>query len=200
MTAWASVICASGKPDQRDGLRRGHGRRQRGGVGHADVLAGQDHEPAGDEPRVLPGLDHAREVVQRGVDVAAADGLDERAGDVVVLVAVAVVAHRRPVDGGLDVVDGRPRSRPGPERRAGCGLERGQRPAGVAAGEPHELVERLGVDVDRTAEPALVGDRALEQRADVVVGSSGRGSAAALRDSSGAMTRRTGSRWWRRSG
>ena len=48
---------------------------------------------------ILARLDHPGQVVQRRVDVAAAHRLDERAGDVVVLIAVAVVAHRCPVDG-----------------------------------------------------------------------------------------------------
>src|SRR5699024_2142861 len=81
------------------GLHRGDRDLQRGGVGHAHLLAGRDHHPAGDEAGVLPRLYHARQVVQRGVDVAAAHRLDERAGDVVVLVAGAVVAHRGAVDG-----------------------------------------------------------------------------------------------------
>ena len=77
---------------------------QRLRIGEADVLGGRDHEPAGDEARVLPRLDHARQVVQRGVDVGAADRLDERADHVVVLVALAVVAQQRAVDRLRDVV------------------------------------------------------------------------------------------------
>ena len=74
--------------------------------------AARDHEPAGDEPRVLPRLDHAREVVQRGVDVGAADRLDERADDVVVLVALAVVAQQRAIDGLRDELGGDRRACP----------------------------------------------------------------------------------------
>src|SRR5690606_33008415 len=62
-----------------------------------------DDQAPRDEPRVLPRRHHAGQVVQRGVDVGAADRLDERGDDVVVLVAVAVVADGGDVDGALDV-------------------------------------------------------------------------------------------------
>ena len=55
--------------DELHGLSGGHRGLQRRGVGHAHVLRGGDDQPAGDEPRVLPRLHHARQVVQRGVDV-----------------------------------------------------------------------------------------------------------------------------------
>ena len=70
---------------------------QRLRIGEADVFGGGDDEPAGDEPRVLAGLDHAREVVHRGIDVRAADRLDEGADDVVVLVALPVVPQQRAI-------------------------------------------------------------------------------------------------------
>src|SRR5690606_2623557 len=48
-------------------------------------------------------------------------------------------------------------------------LQVGERAAGVAAGEPDELVERLRGEGDAAAEPAFVGDGPLQHRADVVV-------------------------------
>ena len=98
MVAWARLIRASGIPISCDRLGGRGGRQQRGRVGQADVLAGVHDQPAGDEPRVLAGHDHPGQVVQRGIDVRAADGLDERADHVVVLVAVPVVADRGLVD------------------------------------------------------------------------------------------------------
>jgi len=52
------------------------------------------------EPHVLPRLDHAREVVQGRIRVAAADRLDEGADHVIVLVALLVVAQQGSIDGG----------------------------------------------------------------------------------------------------
>src|SRR5699024_8371339 len=80
----ADVLHGSGGGD-RDG--------QRLRVGHADVLGRGDDDAAGDEPRVLTGDDHPRQIVQGRVDVGAADGFDEGRDDVVVLVAVPVVAQ-----------------------------------------------------------------------------------------------------------
>ena len=47
--------------------------------GHADLLRGGDHDAPRDEARILSGLDHARQVVQGGIDVRAAHRLDESA-------------------------------------------------------------------------------------------------------------------------
>ena len=55
--------------DVLDGMRRGDGDEQRLRVGHADVLAGEDDHPAGDEAGVLAGLEHARQPVHAGVGV-----------------------------------------------------------------------------------------------------------------------------------
>ncbi len=72
-------------------------------VGEADVLGRGDDQPTGDESRILPRLDHAGEVVHRGIHVRAADRLDERADHVVVLVALPVVAQQRAIHGLRDV-------------------------------------------------------------------------------------------------
>src|SRR3984957_17711728 len=90
-----------GQPDELDRLGRGHRGQQRGRVGHAHVLAGVHDKPPGDEPRVLPRLDHPGQVVQGRVHVTAPQGLDERTDHVVMLVAVPVVADRGPVHGAL---------------------------------------------------------------------------------------------------
>ncbi|CAM5285531.1 hypothetical protein LSPH24S_07702 [Lysinibacillus sphaericus] len=105
-----------GKADHGDGLGGGDGDLQGVGVGQADVLAGGDHQAPGDEAGVLACLDHPGQVVQGGVDVGAADGLDQGAGDVVVLVAVAVVLRRGPVDRLLQRGQGDRHSHPCPVR------------------------------------------------------------------------------------
>ena len=108
IVAWARLSRASGIPISCTAWAAATAVVQRGRVGQADVLAGQDDQPAGDEARVLPRLDHPGQVVQGGVGVGAAHRLDEGADHVVVLVALAVVAHRRLVDGGLGGRPGRP--------------------------------------------------------------------------------------------
>ncbi len=151
--------------DQRHGLHRRDRDGQGRGVGKPDVLAREDHEAAGDEAGVLPRLHHPREVVQSRIDIAAADALDQGAGDVVVLVAVPVVAHGRAVDGLLYVSHRDLGGRAGLGGGRSC-LEGGQRPARVTAGQARELLERVTVDREpRCTEAASVGDGAFEKHA-----------------------------------
>ena len=129
MTAWARLSCASGSPTSSSA----------DAAATATCSALGSAMPMSSDARmtmrramnrgVLPRLEHPGQVVQRRVDVAAAHRLDERADDVVVLVAVAVVAHRGPVD--------RPFQRGEVEFALGHAgrLERGQRPAGIPAGD-----------------------------------------------------------------
>ena len=83
------------EPDVLHRLRGGGGQRERQRVGHPDVLRGEDHEATRDEPRVLAGLEHPGEPVEPGVGVGAADRLDERGHDVVVLVLAVPDRTRR---------------------------------------------------------------------------------------------------------
>ncbi len=84
---------------QLQGLCRRHRHAQRARLSEPDVFAGQyDHSP-GDEARILPRFQHPGQIVQCGVGVPAADGLDERACHVVVLVTGPVIADRGPVHG-----------------------------------------------------------------------------------------------------
>ena len=103
--------------------------------------------------------------MQRGVDVGPPHRLDEGADDVVVLVTVAVVAHRGLVQGLLDRFD-----RQFPTRLDGLGrnLQCGQRAAGVARRQLHQQVDGLGLHGDLPAQAAGVIDGALYHRADVV--------------------------------
>ena len=123
------------------------------------------HQPAGDEARVLPRLEHPGEVVQRGVDVGAADRLDEAADDVVVLVAVAVVADRGPVDRLLEQLQrdvGRPRP------AAASSAVSARRASPPASRTRWSIASSSSVDLP--AEAALVGQRPADDGADVVVG------------------------------
>ena len=107
--------------------------------------------------------------MQRGLDVGAAHRLDERADDVVVLVAVAVVAHRGPVDGRLQGVrsDGVDGLGVGAGRRL---LQVGQRAPGVAARQPQQAGARLGGELVPSGEATRVDDRPVDQLPDVLVG------------------------------
>ena len=83
--AWASGMRPSGRPMQLDREATSTATLERARVGVADVLGREDHDAARDEERILARLEHAREPVERGVGVAAAQGLDEGRDDVVVL-------------------------------------------------------------------------------------------------------------------
>lgn len=51
-------------------LGRGHRSLQNVRLSHANILAGQDHQPASHESRILPSLEHPGEVVQGGIRIA----------------------------------------------------------------------------------------------------------------------------------
>ena len=144
-------------------LRRRDGERQRLRVGVADVLAGEDHHPPGDELRVLAALDHHREVVERGVGVRAARRLDPGGDRVVVLVAALVEAHGAPLQ---RVLGERERHRLALAGGRGGELERLQRGARVAAGARGEEAQRLVVDAALAG--AALGHRAAQHGLDVV--------------------------------
>jgi hypothetical protein len=157
-----------GHADVLDGVRRRgrHGQRRR--VGHADVLAGEDDHPAGDEPGVLAGHQHPGQPVQRRVDVGATHALDERAHHVVVRVAVAVVAQRGHVDrllggGEVDLLLAQ-------RLRAGRGgFQRREGLADVAGCQPYQMIFGGAGEGDGTAQAALVGERAADQQPHRVV-------------------------------
>ena len=83
--------------DQLAGVGGRHRQRQGGRIGVAHVLAGQDHQPPGEEPHVFAPFEHPRQPVQGRVRIAAANALDQRADGVVMGVALAIVLHRLPL-------------------------------------------------------------------------------------------------------
>ena len=117
------------QPDELGRLHRRHRHQQAPRVGIADILAGEDHEPAGEEANVFAPLEHPGKPVETGVGIAAADALDEGAGAVVVRVA-GIVDQRLALHALAGQVEGED------EGAARLGedpdLERPQRPAGVA--------------------------------------------------------------------
>ena len=132
--------------------------------------------------RVLAGGDHRRQPVQGGVGVVAAQALDERRRRVEMPVAGAVVAEDPLLGGGFDVLE--------PRRhvpvlvadvlalgQGGRALEDVERRAGVAAGERHEMVERVVGQRDAAGRAEAAGQSALgvregppDDRRDLVVG------------------------------
>jgi hypothetical protein len=156
-----------GHPHELDRARRRVGDDEAAGVGHPNVLRGQDHEPARDEARILARGHHAREPVEAGIDVRTADALDERGEHVVVLVvAVAERAQRER----RFAVGERDRRAPRLGRQRGRDVERRQRVAGVALGAIREVGERVVVDAEMlVAQTArVVGERVADERTQLV--------------------------------
>ena len=121
--------------DPVEGLGGGDDQRQGPRVGEADVLAGEDDHAAEDEPRILPGVDHAGHPVQGGVRIRAPHRLDEGADRVEVVVALLVVENGAPLDrffgdGEIDMHAAVARS-----RRLDGELEGVQQRPGVAVGD-----------------------------------------------------------------
>jgi hypothetical protein len=135
------------------------------------------------------------------VDVATAHRLDERADHVVVLVAVAVVAQQRAIDGAATIAmrlapctarlvaplgiasSAARRARPPPSAV--------ERPARVARGEPDDRGAALGLELDGSVEPA----RSVTARSTSMPRSSSVRSSSVSssdRDSSGEITENDG--------
>lgn len=145
----------------------------RHGVCIAHVLRGTDHDAAGDELDVFAGGEHAGQVVDGGVRVGAAHGLDEGAHGVVVVVTVLVVAHRALLDAlGGDVegdVNAAVRVAVGGEDRELDGI---QRRAGVAVCSIGEELTCVVVDPGMEGADALprVREGAVDEGRDVLAG------------------------------
>src|SRR2546422_599175 len=146
---------ALGQADEVDGVLGRDRHLERLGLGVAHVLGREDHHPARDEQRVLARLEHAHHPVDRRVRVAAAETLDERGDDVVVLLARLVVAERALLRGLLEQpkVEG---ARAARARQARGQLERVERDARVALRVRDQEGARLGGEGEPgAAEPVL---------------------------------------------
>ena len=145
-----------GQAHELNGPGRSIGHYERYRVGHADILTGQDDQAAGDEPGVLAGIQHPGQPVEAGVNVGAADALDEGADDVEML--VAAVAQGLGAQRRLGVVHRHPVVAPSDSQRSGH-LQAGQGVATVAGRPVHQQVQ--GVVVGRH----LLGGQAPLQQA-----------------------------------
>ena len=79
---------------QRHRLRRSRRHLQRLRISQANILTRQNHDATRHKTRILAALQHARQVVHRGVRVRAAHGLNERTHHVIMLITRTVVADR----------------------------------------------------------------------------------------------------------
>ena len=153
------------------------GGLQGGRVAHPDVLTRRDDDAAGDEARVLPRFEHPREVVQGGVDIGPPHRLDERRGDVVVLVPRSVVAHRSVGDGLLGVGEGDRHRAFGlrPQgyavlRHSRSGLQCREGTPGIATAHADQVVASLVGEDELGSQPPLIGGRRVQNVGDLLVG------------------------------
>ena len=93
-------------PDDIHRLEAVVGQQQRVGVGVANVLGSEDNHASGDEERVLAGHEHTGQPIDRRVGIAAAQRLDERGDDVVMLLALLVVKRQILLDDVNDLLAG----------------------------------------------------------------------------------------------
>ena len=87
------VIGGFGHPHIREGLGRRSRHRKRPTVSHADVLGCKNHQPPGDELRILATLEHEKQPVQGSVWIRTAHALDKSGDHVVVTVSRLVVSN-----------------------------------------------------------------------------------------------------------
>ena len=163
---------AFGHSDKVTRLIGGDGDLQRSGVGKPYVLAGESRNATCDIERIFPRLEHACEPVDRGVRVGIAHGLVKCGNDVVVFLARFIVKERLFGSALLQSFarygDGAVVGHIAVEHRH---LEGGQRGARVAVCEYGDRFDKIVRDLDLLiSEPARISHRAVQQRAQVVLG------------------------------
>lgn len=97
---------AFGHADALNGLKTADSEIESAVAGEADVFGSENHHPAGDKLGIFPALHHAGEIIEGGVHVGAAHGLDEGGDVVVVVVAGFVVEGHFLADSGLNHLGG----------------------------------------------------------------------------------------------
>ncbi len=188
--------------DEVHGVLRGDGDDERLRIGVADVLGGEDHHAPRDEERILAGLEHAHEPVDRRVGIAVAQALDERGDDVVVLLAGLVVEERLLLRGLLGEPRGRSSSAPLRADDPGGDLERAERTRASPCACRDQKSRASGASCESRRAEAALADRRARARGSARISSvaerlehDARASATAAARS----PRRTGSRSSRRS-
>ena len=85
---------ALGRAEKIVGVLRGVGDDQRLRIGKPDVLHRHAHDAAREIERILAGIEHAGEIIERGVGIGAAHRFVQRADQIVVAVLRLVVDRR----------------------------------------------------------------------------------------------------------
>ena len=156
--------------DEFECLLGGDGDAEGIRIGEADVLAGGNHQTPGDETRILAGVQHLREPVERGIGIRAADGFDEGGGGVVMRVAIGIVGDGFLLDAFLGdfeaQLDASIAARRGGEHGE---FEGGEGFADIAIRHFREVAEGVGRDIDLEVAEAAVGvaERAFEHRDEI---------------------------------
>ena len=76
------------------GIKSGVRQEQCVGIGQTDILGCRNDQSAGYESRVLSGLHHTRQPVERPVRITSADGLDKGGNDIIMHLPVLVIRQR----------------------------------------------------------------------------------------------------------
>ena len=85
---------AFGMAEKVVGVLGGVGDDQRLRIGKPDILDRHAHDAAGQEQRILAGIEHAREIIQRGIGIGAAHRFMQRRDQIVMAVGRLVVDRR----------------------------------------------------------------------------------------------------------
>ena len=88
---------ALGRAEKVVGVLRGVADHQRLRIGEADILDRHAHHAAREIERVLAGIEHAREIIERGVRIGAAHRFVQRRDQIVMAVLRLVVDRRAPL-------------------------------------------------------------------------------------------------------
>ena len=103
--------------------------------------------------------------MQRRVRIASSNTLDECAGDVIVLIPIAVVDDR----GLLHCRFGFGQTHYPVSSSQSRRLQAGERPTRITSGGPHEMVNRFVADFNTGIEPTRIGNGPAHKKIDVLI-------------------------------
>ena len=142
----------------------GVGDHQRLRIGEPDILDRHPHHAPRQKQRVLAGIEHARQIIQRGVGIGAAHRFMQRGDQVVVAVGGLVVDRRAALQDLLQLLD---IEHFAGARRAPHLFGQRQRGAAIAIGHPHQRGARFVIERQRSALDGFGAGIELFHRGDV---------------------------------